>query len=326
MKVNRITAQWDVWLLALAVTLALLVIVLISCSDSTDGVSPSMEVSLPTGWGPGVEVFGEMVSYTECIWFFAPVTETVVQWEYDGNGTLYLRHFAAGFNCCPEPACSISVVDKSITVFEGDNGTCFCQCLIDIDYQITGLSPGKYQLAFDEAVDIGDGAPLEGEIMLKPDGSSGTLVVTRTVYPWDGPQPIVTGLVSYSECGGSDADYGNCPPDNNCLIWNYDGYGMLSLFHQNGVFNCCPDSLMADIAVSNDTVYIEESEAFGELGGCDCICPYDLEMMIDNLPSGEYTVVLIGPYMDEPVIFEMDLASKPSGFHCWEKAIENPFE
>ena len=109
----------------------------LSCDRSESPTEGSIAVSGAAG-GPGTEISGGLVSHTDCISFFAPVSETAVEWEYDGNGTLDLYHRSAGFNCCPNPYCSVSVFDRTITVMERDSGQCFCLCLLDAEYQITG--------------------------------------------------------------------------------------------------------------------------------------------------------------------------------------------
>ncbi|UCG62180.1 MAG: hypothetical protein JSV52_02525 [Candidatus Zixiibacteriota bacterium] len=293
--------------LVLVIPLALAGLALIvgfGCGSDGDGSRLLTSIIGTPGWGPGIEISGELISHSECIWFFAPVTETLVEWEYDGNGTLDLRHFAAGFNCCPELHCEVSVYDKTITVIERDSGNCFCLCLLEANYQVTGLPPGKYLLQFDEAVPIGDDEPLQCEILLKGDGSSGSCAVERTVYPWGGEG-------STGELVSCELATCTCPwPNSGCAAWEYSE-GALSLTHCNEYTSCCIlGEPTVDFDFSSNTIVITENV---EMGFLTLMVTVEIDMLISNLPPGEYLIKL-NRFMDlEPVEFTVDLINEPSG-------------
>jgi hypothetical protein len=138
-----------------------------------------------------------------------------------------------------------------------------------------------------------------------------------------GPAPCATPtgyLVDYSACKSFQKNGDSTPPDSDCVEYEYDGAGVLLLKHVNTAFNCCPDTLEAQISIMDNLITIDESEAFDSLWGCPCLCLYDLDMEIVNLPPGIYTVVVNQLYLGgggETHEFTITLSSLPSsGSHC----------
>jgi hypothetical protein len=138
-----------------------------------------------------------------------------------------------------------------------------------------------------------------------------------------GPTPgsPVGILLNYSGCKefqkGTAID--STPPDQDCIEYQYDGSSVLLLKHVNAGFNCCPDDILADITIEDNVITIEEDESLEISGGCDCICLFDVNYRISNLPPGEYTIRVYGMYLqegDEILEFTVDLASSPSGIYC----------
>ncbi len=160
-----------------------------------------------------------------------------------------------------------------------------------MDYEIVSLPPGQYTInVIGLYVNEGDDSlKFTVNLSTEPEGS---YCVERQYYPW-GTYP--TGeLINHSGCltGAADRD----TLDQDCLIYEYDGVSTLHIRHVNDLFNCCPDYLYANITIDNNYIYIEEWEAIGPSGGCDCICLYELEYEIVNLPPGEYTVEVNNPH------------------------------
>lgn len=147
-----------------------------------------------------------------------------------------------------------------------------------------------------------------------------------------GVDPEATGptatLISYTGCkefaSAKIAD--GTPADQDCIEYEYDGDSVLLIRHINAGFNCCPDLLTAVISIVNNTISITEEELLIS-GGCRCLCLFDLDYKIRNLPPGEYRIVVIEPYTGEPwgpedeemLEFTVDLSSSASGSYCVER-------
>lgn len=63
----------------------------------------------------------------------------------------------------------------------------------------------------------------------------------------------------------------------------------LDVQHINVEFNCCPGELIVDSTISNDTIFIHETE---KEQGCKCLCKYDLKYKLGSLKYGKYHVIL----------------------------------
>jgi hypothetical protein len=275
--------------------------------------------------GQSSDPYGYVVSTGSCKGLdgppLAPGTAgyTCVQYQYDGQGTLSLIHQNAGLNCCPVPTLTVNIEDNTITITESDDGLCDCYCLYDIEYRLKNLPSGSYRIVVTEAIPSA-GDPLDFVADLTQ-SLTGLFCVGRSDYPWSGGSAgIVTG---YSGCKTYDgtALAGLLRPDMSCVNYSYDGSGVLTLNHENAGFNCCPSQLLADFAFDDNTITITEREVLDQ-GGCLCLCLFDLDMQILNLPPGQYHVVVVEPYLsgnDQPIDFMIDLSSATSGAHCVER-------
>lgn len=271
-------------------------------------------------------ITGSLVAVSECGGFperllpALPPDQSGVEWFYDGEGTLRLSHINAAFNCCPKISCRITEIGNTITIKEIDEGMCDCLCLTDAVYGIRTVSPGTYTIRFDEPYLEKGEQLLEFSITLGTEPSGGDFVVDRNHYPWHPPDPEGT-LADYSTCGGfDDPRFPDEPPaDSNCFVWEYDD-NLLSLRHTNAVFNCCVEALTAVIVVTGDRITITEGETGESM--CFCICLYDLDMDIFNLPPGVYQVTVFAPYREHPIEFVADLLSQPDGYYCYGTGME----
>jgi len=105
------------------------------------------------------------------------------------------------------------------------------------------------------------------------------------------------------------------PSDQDCIEYSYNGAGLLTLRHLNAGFNCCPE-YETMVQIVEGVITIEEIEIAGM---CDCLCLFDLDYRIINLPPGQYTIQVIEPYTtetDEKLEFTVDLQSTPNGMFC----------
>jgi len=108
-----------------------------------------------------------------------------IEYEYDGNAVLILKHINAGFNCCPGKIdATISVTENMIVVEDREEEQgCFCQCLYDLRYEILELAPGEYTIAVRGPYIEDTDERLIFNVQLFGAGS-GTFCVNRTHYPW----------------------------------------------------------------------------------------------------------------------------------------------
>lgn len=103
----------------------------------------------------------------------------------------------------------------------------------------------------------------------------------------------------------------------SCVQYRYDaGRRVLELTHENAGFNCCPEEIGADITVDGGLIVISEWERSAP---CDCNCLYDVEMLVEHLQPGAYTLSFEEPYRssdDMELRFAIDLSTEPEGRIC----------
>lgn len=127
-------------------------------------------------------------------------------------------------------------------------------------------------------------------------------------------------LASFSDCK-ENLESGSLKANGNiqtCVEFVYDSEGTLHLNHVNMTANCCADDFTVDIDIENGVVTITEEEIF-QTSPCYCICQYDIEMEITDLPPGTYTISIIEPYQypDSPALeFGINLTMPMSGQFC----------
>jgi hypothetical protein len=114
-------------------------------------------------------------------------TLSCLQYQYDAeNRKLTVKHVNAGFNCCPDELyCAFSLISDTIVINESEKSAlCNCNCLFDLDMEITGVDARKYQVKVIEpyAADI-EKLLFEIDLDEEPEGS---FCVTRKDYPWGG--------------------------------------------------------------------------------------------------------------------------------------------
>ena len=139
----------------------------------------------------GADPNGELVSSGDCKTFFrapsqieTPPDMDCIEYHYDENYVLSIKHVNSGFNCCPLILAYLDITEDSITIKEVDsiNG-CHCLCLFDLEYMITDLTPGRYRIRVLEPLLPESDDPLDFELDLFAP-CSGSVCVTRSQYPW----------------------------------------------------------------------------------------------------------------------------------------------
>jgi hypothetical protein len=114
------------------------------------------------------------------------VNEECIEYEYDGEGFLVLKHINSGFNCCPEKiSADIFVSGNMIYIEEREEEQgCFCQCLFDVKYEVYDLRPGEYTIEVKGPYVVASDEEMKFNVQLY--GScSGIFCVSRTHYPWN---------------------------------------------------------------------------------------------------------------------------------------------
>ncbi len=243
-----------------------------------------------------------------------PPNQTALEWEFDGEGTLIVRHINAALDAPPEPFISVSLTDREVTIREMPCPYCYGVCLADREYRITGLSNGKYVLRIDEMWTCPEDPPLECEILLKGTESSGRIVVSRTCFPWS--DYTCGALVGFHSCGIVNTSV--VVPDElftrYCFTWEYDGSSNLTLGQHNAMINCCLEELGVTFDFSGSVVTIDEVDTTPNY--CYCFCAYGAELEIYNLSPGTYTFVVNDPYYTVTHQFTVDLINEPMGYYA----------
>lgn len=107
----------------------------------------------------------------------------------------------------------------------------------------------------------------------------------------------------------------------DCFEYEYDGAGNLRIIHTNALFNCCPDRIMFQATVADGVITVIEQEDTSINGGCDCICPFDIDYTVTEVPPGYYLIKVVGMYLfgEPPLQMYADLAAEPTGTVCLER-------
>ena len=114
-----------------------------------------------------------------------PSNQDCIQYQYDGIQNLTLKHQNAGFNCCPEIATNITIINNTITIKEIEiSGLCNCLCLFDLDYEIINLPPATYTITVEEPYILPEDQKLQFTINLA-NSSAGSYCIERNKYPWE---------------------------------------------------------------------------------------------------------------------------------------------
>jgi hypothetical protein len=126
--------------------------------------------------------------------------------------------------------------------------------------------------------------------------------------------------VSHSECkdftGKSSSPVNGFGSDTTCLVYNFiPAESKLVLKHINAGFNCCPGNLYCDADVQDSVIILTESE---QEALCDCLCLYDLDIIVPGVLKRKYLVVMEEPYANgqESIQFQIDLVQSLNGSFC----------
>ncbi|MDD4052155.1 MAG: dockerin type I repeat-containing protein [candidate division Zixibacteria bacterium] len=133
--------------------------------------------------------------------------------------------------------------------------------------------------------------------------------------------PPTGGLVSHSNCLAMETINGDGQKTatQDCIEYQYDGQGMLTLTHTNAGLNCCPENFAATVTIEEGVITIDETPIPGL---CECLCLFNIDYRVISLPPGTYQISVREQCLDGddlPLQFTADLVSGPSGSFCLER-------
>ncbi len=134
-------------------------------------------------------------------------------------------------------------------------------------------------------------------------------------------------IAQKSDCGGyvHTQQAKLASEDQTCIEWNYSVDGVLSFVHYNAGFNCCTDVVASvDVAANIITVQVTESGDW-----CHCLCLFDIDYVLGEIPAGVYTLNIQEPYLpegDTALVFVIELdGGESSGSYCVDRS-QYPWE
>ncbi|MCK4511082.1 hypothetical protein KAW64_05045 [bacterium] len=111
-----------------------------------------------------------------------------VTYDYDGSSVLLLTHSNTTFNCAPVAVGGhVSVVPgRSIRIVEAEDVPvpADCLCLFNVDYEITPVPPGHYNVTISELYARAGNEQFDFELDLT-EAASGETCLVRAGYPWE---------------------------------------------------------------------------------------------------------------------------------------------
>ena len=168
------------------VVAAALFFCVLSTGCTKDSTAPAVRPS-PTG---------QVVASSECKRVLKAATasdsssdQDCLEYDYDGDSVLVLKHVNAAFNCCLDSfTAAFDFTGRRITIAEIEWLTtpCHCLCLYDVDLRITGLPVGTWTITVVEPYLWQGAEPLAFTVDLVASLSS-KYCATRDRYPWGEP-------------------------------------------------------------------------------------------------------------------------------------------
>jgi hypothetical protein len=129
------------------------------------------------------------------------------------------------------------------------------------------------------------------------------------------------GIIDASACKSNFTEMAIAQASSSdCIVYNYDGTGVLDIRHVDALLNCGP-WYWGEVVVKGDTIEIAECWT----GRYRCTCTFDLDFRISNLSPGSYHIIFNLDYYnylyqthDIRPNFEtdIDLIGNPSDSFC----------
>ncbi len=182
-------------------------------------------------------------------------------------GELHVLHENALYNCCPDDIMvSLSVEGTLLRLTERAIVTdgCDCMCCYNVEATVVRLQPGTYTVEF---------------CWFDYDFYEKRCHIEEVEIPEDGPR-----VEDYSNSGCLRTEE-QCGLDEIELATEP---GTLHILHSNALYNCCPDDIVISVAVDENLIMLTEEEIL--LDPCYCLCCYEVEGTVVDIPPGAYTV------------------------------------
>lgn len=134
------------------------------------------------------EATSKLISYSGCKntgkSTLAQNTEECIRYTINDDGDVVFLHINAAFNCCPgEIIADISTNGQEIIINEASTEQgCKCNCLYDIEYLLTNLEAGVYNVIIKNSLTNNEKDINYVMDLTKPSGED---CIMRGYYPWE---------------------------------------------------------------------------------------------------------------------------------------------
>ncbi|MCP3902678.1 MAG: hypothetical protein GY715_03500 [Planctomycetes bacterium] len=113
--------------------------------------------------------------------------------------------------------------------------------------------------------------------------------VLNVIGAWGPCGQTLPSVAAYSNSGCLPGDGGElgCTDDDSIELTVVGS--TLYVLHRSTTYNCCPDDIVVSLTVEGNTLRLTETETFVGFP-CPCLCCYDVEATITDIPPGSWTV------------------------------------
>ncbi len=184
-----------------------------------------------------------------------------VIFEPRGNDLL-IYHLEYTWYCCLEASAAVTIKPGEIVLKEVNrNGICRCICTYDLKYFIPGIPDGTYVVH----VITHDGTEIATEKITFPSGEAGLKLLRVTdCLSSEGKESVKLSVEDTT----------------------------LRITHENLRNQCCAEFTVR-YTIRGDRIEVYEYDEARAL--CFCMCNFNIETEIPDLPPGTYTVTVYGP-------------------------------
>lgn len=151
-----------------------------SCTDETTSENKDLQLTIQMSHESGCKQLKSLSADLNIT-----ASESCLEYTFNPESQkLTLKHINAGFNCCPESLwCTVVYRNDSIIVQEYEKHTgCKCNCLYDLNMDISGVKAGAYKFRLIEPyLGTQQAITFTLDLKMKPQGS---FCVSRSNYPW----------------------------------------------------------------------------------------------------------------------------------------------